>query len=48
MYNVRAEDRISAEELRTRFNLNKIRLCLQIKDYNVFSSSGKNGRKCMV
>ena len=37
MCNVRAEDRISAEELRTRFNLNKMRLCLQIEDYNDFS-----------
>ena len=47
MCNIRPEDRISAEELKTRIKLNGTRKCLQDTRYNGLQSR-KNGRECLV
>ena len=41
MCNVRAEDRIFTEKLRTRLNLSKMRFCLQDRRLMVFRHLGR-------
>ena len=48
MCNFRPEDKISAEELRTKLKWNSLREYLLDRETKMVWSSRKNGRECLV